>query len=229
MTDNHIHIGTFYNTYYDAKTVFGVLKESGVDEFYYSSTTSGMAFNTALDLMSIYEDIKKEITEAQAVAESLSLKAHPLYWVIPELHYTGLEVQTVLQEIPYEGFKLHPRANKWDLQNSQTRDLAHGVFKTADELKLPVLIHTGYDDDRADLFEEFFASAPNAKIILAHCRPLETTLRLLGEYKNVFCDTAFVSRRDIKKICSAGFTDKILFGSDFPITFFLYHAYGKWL
>ncbi len=129
-----------------------------------------------------------------------------------------LTLEKAMSEAPYKGFKLHPRANIWDISEPFTRALAESAFIYADKKKLPILIHTGPDIDRADLFEPFFRLCTNGKIILAHCRPLDTTLRLLAEYDNVFCDTAFVPPEIVKQINEAGFKSKVLFGSDFPIT-----------
>lgn len=218
--DNHIHIGRFFDIYYDAKTVFNVLKETGVRGCMYSSTTSGETVDSKDTALQLYQKIKEEIIDAQKTAASLNLNSFPLYWIIPLVHrfLPELTLEKAMSEAPYKGFKLHPRANIWDISEPFTRTLAESVFLYADKKKQPILIHTGYDHDRADLFEPFFRLCTNGKIILAHCRPLDTTLRLLEEYDNIFCDTAFVSSEIVKQINGAGFKSKVLFGSDFPIT-----------
>ena len=218
--DNHIHIGRFFDIYYDAKTVFKILKDAGVIGFMYSSTTSGETVDSKDAALQLYQKIKEEIIDAQKTAASLNLNSFPLYWIIPLVHrfLPELTLEKVMSEAPYKGFKLHPRANIWDISEPFTRALAESVFIYADKKKLPILIHTGPDIDRADLFEPFFRLCTNGKIILAHCRPLDTTLRLLAEYDNVFCDTAFVPPEIVKQINEAGFKSKVLFGSDFPIT-----------
>jgi predicted TIM-barrel fold metal-dependent hydrolase len=40
-------------------------------------------------------------------------------------------------------------------------------------------------------------------------------------YKNVYGDTAFLPEANLQKIIHAGFGDRILPGSDFPITHFM--------
>lgn len=218
--DSHIHIGRFFDIYYDAQTVFKTLKDAGVSGFMYSSTTSGETVDSKDSALKLYKKIKEEIIGAQKTAESFDLNSYSLYWIIPLIHrlLPELTLDKAMSEAPYKGFKLHPRANVWDISDAFTRALAESVFIYADKKKLPILIHTGPDIDRADLFESFFKLCTNGKIILAHCRPLDTTLRLLAEYENVFCDTAFVNIETIKQIKEAGFKSKVLFGSDFPIT-----------
>lgn len=218
--DNHIHIGRFFDIYYDAKTVFKILKDAGVIGFMYSSTTSGETVDSKDAALQLYQKIKEEIIDAQKTAASFNLNSFPLYWIIPLVHrfLPELTLKKAMSEAPYKGFKLHPRANIWDISEPFTRDLAESAFIYADQKKLPILIHTGPDIDRADLFEPFFRLCTNGKIILAHCRPLDTTLRLLAEYDNVFCDTAFVPPEIVKQINESGFKSKVLFGSDFPIT-----------
>lgn len=218
--DNHIHIGRFFDIYYDAKTVFTALRQAGVYGCFYSSTTSGETVDAKDTALQLYQKIKEEIIDAQKTAASLNLNSCPLYWIIPLVHrfLPELKLEKAMSEAPYKGFKLHPRANIWDISEPFTRALAESAFIYADKKKLPILIHTGYDHDRADIFEPFFRLCTNGKIILAHCRPLDTTLRLLAEYDNVFSDTAFVPPEIIKQINEAGFKSKVLFGSDFPIT-----------
>ena len=220
IIDNHIHIGRFDSVYYAAKTVFTVLQKAGVSECLYSSTTSGSSVNSERSAVRVYRKIRAEINDAQNIADRIGIRARPLYWVVPAIHgfMPELTLEQVMTEAPYTGFKLHPRANVWDISDAFTRVLAESVFIYADKKKLPVLIHTGYDQDRADLFEPFFKLCTNGKIILAHCRPLDTVLRLLAEYDNVFCDTAFTAPASLAQIRAAGFGSKILFGSDFPIT-----------
>lgn len=220
IIDNHIHIGRFESVYYSAETVFSVLQKAGVSACLYSSTTSGSPVSSEDSALQLYRKIRLEITDAQKIAAHIGIEAYPLYWVIPAVHrlLAELTIQKAMEELPYTGFKLHPRAHIWDISDAFTRVLAESVFIYADKKKLPVLIHTGYDQDRADLFEPLFKLCTNGKIILAHCRPLDTVLRLLAEYDNVFCDTAFTAPASIAQIRAAGFGSKILFGSDFPIT-----------
>ena len=52
---------------------------------------------------------------------------------------------------------------------------------------------------------------------LAHCRPAAETLALLQAYPNTVCDTAMANTEAVSRITAAGFGERIVYGSDFPI------------
>ena len=86
-------------------------------------------------------------------------------------------------------------------------------------MKILLLIHCGYDDfENPKLFEAYIAKYQNAKVQLAHCKPAEDTIYMLQKYPNTVCDTAFVSEDVIEQIIKAGFKNRILYGTDFPIS-----------
>ena len=238
MTDWHVHAGQWHGVYYDPAAVVRALKATGTDEFWLSSTSScrycrespAARGNPALmerlpTARELYEFVRGEMNAALSDAKDCGARAHPLYWVIPEVHFsaeTGVSVEIAMSEFPYEGFKLHPRGNPWNLGDPWTLDLAHEVFSYADEHNLFILIHTG-----ADLFElpSVFASLieayPRVTVQLAHCRPLGDMLAMLEKHPNVVCDTAFASEGAVREIRAAGFGSRIRFGSDFPTTHYL--------
>jgi predicted TIM-barrel fold metal-dependent hydrolase len=210
MTDNHIHFGQFYETYYEPLEIMNVIENAGIDSCWYSSTTSCKE-NIR------YGEVEKEIELVTARFSTENFK--PFLWYVPEYRKQGVAVENAMLNIHYAGIKLHPRSNSWDIDNFEIIDLLHSIFNYANANDLPVLIHTGYDKlDEANKFSEFFGKYPRTKIILAHCRPIEQTLELLQNYNNIFCDTAFVPEKDLQKIIANGFCKKIYLGSDFPIT-----------
>jgi predicted TIM-barrel fold metal-dependent hydrolase len=128
-------------------------------------------------------------------------------------------VAKAFDSLPYAGLKLHPRAQFWDMADAGHLDILHALFAFADCRAMPALIHTGPDKhDEAGLFRAFFGKYPHVRFILAHARPLEQTLSLMAEHANVYCDTAFVPKTHIRRIAMSGFAERILPGSDFPIT-----------
>jgi predicted TIM-barrel fold metal-dependent hydrolase len=209
MIDHHVHIGQWYERYYTAEKVFdAVFAQGKIDEAWFFSTT-----NCVNDIK--YSAVEKEI----AAALKLPYKTTPLLWWRPDFNAQGVSIEKAMRALPYQGFKLHPRANPWNLDDPQVARIAAAVFEYADERAMPIVIHTGPDPfELPTIFSRFFAAAPNAKIILAHARPVEETIPLLYRYPNVCCDTAFVPPEDIKRIQAAGFGGRILFGTDFPIT-----------
>ncbi|MCR4715469.1 MAG: amidohydrolase family protein [Treponemataceae bacterium] len=239
MTDWHVHIGQWYDTYYDAEGVFKELKSSGIDEVWFSSTTScryckesfavqndESLQQTLLSACDLYELIRSEIKEAFVAAEKLDIKAHALYWVVPEIHFSknsDVSVAQAMSEIPYEGFKIHPRAQSWDLQDCRTAVLAEEVFSYAKQHNKHILIHCGENDFELPVkFESYIASYPEVTVQLSHCRPVAETLYMLRKYPNTVCDTAFTLEETKLKIKTAGFQDRLRYGSDYPIS-----KYGK--
>jgi predicted TIM-barrel fold metal-dependent hydrolase len=217
MIDNHVHIGQFYENYYEPLEILRIVFDAGIEGVSFSSTTNAKEAVR-------YGEIEKEMKSVFAGLGNLAEKAWALLWYIPDYVKQGVTVESAMKSLPYSGIKIHPRANSWDLSDTNTVEIANALFDYADRHELPVLIHTGYDDiDRADKFERFFAEYPHARITLAHCRPLDTTITLLKKYQNVYCDSAFVPPADICAINNAAGKGKIMFGTDFPIT----HYFNK--
>lgn len=234
VCDFHTHIGQWFTAYYSANAVFTALKAAGVDECWFSSTSSerwckesfavrgdAKAQEPLPTAAELYTQIRDEVKDALAVAKRLGLAAHPLYWVIPEVHFSGAaSVAQAMRDLSeYEGFKLHPRGNHWDLTDGRTAALAEEVFSYAETHGLLILIHCGDDDfEKPALFEPFIARHPSVTVQLAHTRPLDQTLSLLRAYPNTLCDTAFASDEVQQAVCNAGFASRMRYGSDFPIT-----------
>ncbi len=249
MTDYHVHIGQWFNVYYHADRVFSALKATGTDEIWFSSTTSeryctesptviesissdekntsdkhsNLQFPTALEL---YEIVREEIKSALKSAEKIGIKAHPLYWVVPEIHKSCLAnvtIEKAMSEVYYEGFKIHPRGHIWNLNDKKTATLAEEVFTYAENHNLMILLHCGEGDfEFPNKFEQFIARHTNVTVQLAHTRPLDMTLEMLKKYSNTLCDTAFVFKDVQEEVCNAGFADRIRLGTDFPITHYYF-------
>jgi len=212
MIDNHVHIGQFEEVYYDPIEVMETVLSLGIEGMSFSSTSS------CRDGV-LYQEIEKEISGFLSHISFNVEKIRPFFWFIPDYINQGVSIENAFDSLPYRGIKLHPFAQKWGFDDKLHMETLHSLFDYATKNHLPVLIHTGYNlVDRADRFERFFVEYPYAKCILAHCRPLEATTRMLKKYVNVYCDTAFVEDTNIQKIINSGFRDKIIFGTDFPIT-----------
>jgi predicted TIM-barrel fold metal-dependent hydrolase len=210
MVDHHIHIGQFYENFYDPLGIIETVLAAGIEGAWFSSTTS------CVDGVR-YVDVEKEIAAVLSRYSPETIK--PFLWYVPEYAAQGVSPEKAFDSLPYQGLKIHPRANTWDLSNDKTVTLMHDVCTVAEERKVPVLIHTGYDPlDEANKFSAFFSAYPQTSFILAHGRPVEQTIALLGRHLNVCCDTAFMPTDDLRRIVAAGFASRVFFGSDFPIT-----------
>lgn len=227
LVDNHFHVGQFRDVYYKPVEIFDIIIELGVKGGMYSSTTS-------VQEGICYRKVEKEI--AALVLRYSPAQFIPLLWYIPSYIDEGLTPDTVFKHIPYGGIKLHPRGHRWHLRKKKHLNCLHNLFGYAHDHALPVIIHTGVDPfEQPNFFETFYATYYNAKIILAHCRPVVDTLELFRRYSNVYGDTAFLPEEDYRLICKSGYADRMLFGTDFPITHYycedksrtLKEQYGK--
>jgi predicted TIM-barrel fold metal-dependent hydrolase len=213
MIDTHIHIGQFFETYYEPQEIYDIVSASGVQEMWFSSTTTCVQ-----DIQ--YTKVEKEIKSLCDITDANQCNAFPALWYIPDYIAQGVSIEAARNNLPYRGIKLHPKAHKWDFENTAHIDTLHEIFNYAENGKVEyILIHTGEDTvNDTEQFASYFVLYPRAKIILAHCRPLEQTLRLMRQHENVSCDTAFVQKDTGQKIIAAGFAARIHTGSDFPIT-----------
>ncbi len=233
--DYHVHIGQYGAAYYFADRVFAALYAAGVREVWFSSTTSCLyckesaaaraeksiyeAAPTAFDL---YEGVRREVRDALNAAEEIGMQAHALYWVVPDVHFAksaGVTIERAMAETPYDGFKIHPRAQAWNVHDAHTASLAKSVFDYAERHGKRILIHCGEDTcDSPRLFEPFIKAHPRALVQLAHCRPVSETLTMLKNYPNTVCDTAMAAEDAVQQIRAAGYGGRLVYGSDFPIT-----------
>jgi predicted TIM-barrel fold metal-dependent hydrolase len=208
--DNHLHIGQFYEIYYEPLEVLRIVTEAGITDAVYSSTTSAKE-----DIR--YREVEREIAgvTARYPAESFV----PFLWYIPPYIDEGIGVKSAFQNLPYRGLKLHPRAHRWNLLDQRHLDCLHSLFGYARENHLPVLIHTGEDEfERPAFFSSFFPLYPEVKFILAHCRPAPDTIAIFRAHSNVYGDTAFLSVEGHRQIIKASFGERLIPGTDFPIT-----------
>jgi len=222
MTDNHIHIGRFYDVYYKPHEILDIVAEAGITDAVYTSTTS------AKDGVR-YVEVEREI--AEAVDLYAPERYMPFLWFIPPYIDQGLGVEKAFNSLPYAGIKLHPRAHRWDMSDRRHLDCLHSLFAFADVNDLPILIHTGEDDfERPGYFADFFSHYSRVRCIFAHCRPVSETITLFRNYPNVYGDTAFLSSEGVAEIIKARFKNRLLPGSDFPITHYFsvnFHKTGN--
>ena len=216
MIDYHVHIGQFNEIYYDALELFelieSVSEQTKITEIHYSSTSS------CRDDAEL-KGVEEEFAYAQSFKSTI-LTVKPYLWFIPKYAEQGINVESAAKSFNYCGIKLHPAGQNWDESNSAHLKALHQIFEWVDAKKKSILIHCGIQKyDLPTRFEPFFSEYQNAKVILAHSKPVLETAEMVNKYKNVFCDTACISKESLgvlqEKIYSK---EKILFGSDFPVT-----------
>jgi hypothetical protein len=213
MTDYHTHIGQYYDSYYDFHDVFKVLKDNGIDENICAYFTP--KFDKKDASIAFYHAVEEELFETGKFAETIGLKTRFLYWADP-LVLEQLPLETIFSKFPYFGIALHPFLHNWTTQYS---NLVSEIFSFSDKHKLPIFIHTGTSAcDEPMQFEKWFVDFPNVEVHLAHCKEPKVIIKLFSKHQNLFGDTAFCPAESYNKICEAGLKNRMLFGSDFPIT-----------
>lgn len=219
--DYHVHMGQFQNIYYNPYKIVNVLLACGVEGAYVTSTTSCIKWNTQKEKELVVEHIKAEINELLLYSKTKNFDARPMCWIIPQRFYDGETVEKMFFESNYYGFKIHPRAHEWNLNDSKIILLLSEVCQIAEREKVPVLIHTGICEfESANKFEYWFKKFPGVRFILAHCRDVDEIMNLFDTYENLYGDVAFSTPCDLRKILKSKHKGKLLFGTDFPVTIY---------
>jgi hypothetical protein len=212
-------MGQFEKVYYNPYKVIEVLSNYGVTGAYVSSTTSCIVWDDINEKKIVLDHIKAEFDELLYCAEQYGIDARPLCWVIPQRYFEGDSITQMYSEIEYMGFKIHPGAHKWNLQDNRIESLLDDICHMAIEKRVPIFIHTGVCDyELPQKFEEWFAKYPNAIFVLAHCRKPMEAIRLFDKYKNLYGDVSYTDIAHIKVVFEHGYAQRMLYGSDFPIT-----------
>ena len=142
------------------------------------------------------------------------------------------EVDRAVQELGLRGLKMAPIYGGWDPLDPR----ALKIFARAEELGLPIMLHQGTTYPRKAplkyanpvLLEDIALRFPDLKMIIAHIgHPWEAeAIVLIRKQPNVFADISALFYRpwqyynSLRLAVEYGVADKLLFGTDYPITTF---------
>lgn len=217
LFDNHTHIGPFYNDDYDYHDVFMAMKNNGVNGAVVAFLTP-LIDNVKLSI-DFFNWMNQECKASSEYAKSIDFDAKILYWVEPLIFDAGLSLERIMENGPYAGFALHPFLHNWNPNDIVCKKRLNCVFDYAQKYRLPVYFHTGISEkDNPLLYEKWYKEYDDVEIHLAHCKDSEPIISLFSKYNNLYGDTAFCPADSYKDICKAGFKDRMLYGTDFPIT-----------
>jgi uncharacterized protein len=209
LIDSHIHVGQYYNIYTSPQDLLQLLDAVGVGQFAVSSTSI---------CEGNYDKVLSELQELSIIAHE---RMFPVLWIIPAMLKDGGLERFLSSGIQWRCLKIHPQLNPFYWQQNSA-DLEE-VINLAKKLNVPILIHTGEKEGCEPLlFKEAISANPSVRFILAHARPLEQTIALMKSYQNVWADTAFVPTENVVDLCNEGFSDRILWGTDYPIPRYFY-------
>ena len=209
VIDSHVHMGQFYDQYFSPEYVASLMKMCEVSFYLISSTTT------------CEDNYDKVAYEFKQLLKTDSNNAIPCLWITEPLLDDSILFNKMLNMYPWKCLKIHPalRSEEWEVNSTAIRK----VFKIAEVMKLPLLIHSGEDGSCcADKYEKEIKSYPMVNVILAHGRPIKQTIRMCQKYSNVFTDTAFMSVDSIITLVKSGLSDRVLWGSDLflPIIYY---------
>jgi uncharacterized protein len=200
--DSHVHIGQYFETYYSVPRVLRTLKCAGITHFAYSSTTPV-----------ICDDPGVLREERQAVRELFGKRAFPLLWISHSMLERSRDLSLYL-DADICGFKVHGVSERWEPNGKEL----HHVFSIARERNFPVMFHTGEHEECLALsYQRICLRFPTVRVILAHGRPLDQTIKMLQTCPNAYVDTAFMPHEHLKILLENRFEKRILFGTDTPI------------
>lgn len=199
LIDSHTHVGRFADRYFAPKKIAKFLMMQGVLRFVVTPTSA------ACNLHEEGEDALRELMEVQGIETAM------LLWVTPNLLLEHKNLTTPLKALPYAGLKLHPYANHW------TDAELKRVLKIADDLRFPVLAHTGGNEESDAGRWLRLLGGHECPVVLAHGRPVGETIEVLAAYECACTDTAFMPIADLKILLAGGYAHRVLFGSDIPI------------
>lgn len=221
--DHHIHIGPYYDCYYDFHDVFNALIKNGI-------TTADCAYLTPrfdkfAPAREYYEAVLEELHLAEAYSKQIGLSVNFLHWVDPILLNGGMSLSEICRDFNYGGFAIHPRLHDWRPNVPEEAEMLTAVFEFAEKNKMDIYIHTGdSDDDNPAQYEPWYRDYKNVTVHLAHCKAHNEIICLFGMYDNLVGDTAFCPKERCEAIRQAGFGNRLLWGTDFPITHYFQHC-----
>ncbi|HWP41734.1 MAG TPA: amidohydrolase family protein [Blastocatellia bacterium] len=139
------------------------------------------------------------------------------------------EMDYCVADLGLKGIKLYPTMALFDV----TEECFHPFFRRARYHGLPILLHFGASPfpqarmkySQPLLLDEVAAAFPDLKMIIAHMgHPWQKdTIIILRKHKNVFADVSGLWHRPwegynaLVSSMEWSITDKLLFGSDYPI------------
>jgi len=203
ISDSHMHVGQFFDHYYTPAYIVSFIDKLYIEKAVISSTTT------------CEENYEKVITEMKELIQLAGERIYPVLWITPKM-LKNEKLPLMLQSgIRWKCIKIHGFIHNWHPNGKHLQE----VINIALKLKIPLLFHTGgIDRCDAGVYLSIIQRNPKQKFILAHGRPIEQTIEVMKQCSNAWADTAFMPIEDIKTFVETGYADRILFGTDFPIT-----------
>ncbi|MEM0488476.1 MAG: amidohydrolase family protein [Nitrososphaerota archaeon] len=128
------------------------------------------------------------------------------------------EVKKWIRDEKFVGIKIHTIGHAINLMSKD----AEMMFETANELEIPVMVHTGLGQPFASPTHvcKHAEKYPDLKIILSHAGFIFSTTEALivaKHYKNIYLETSWSTAEDISLFIKTLGAERVMFGTDLPM------------
>lgn len=127
------------------------------------------------------------------------------------------EVRRCVVDWGFKGLKLHPTINGYHLSDPH---LVDPLFKVADELGIPVIVHGASDlYNSPPEFALMAARFPNVPLLMAHMGffwSVDQAISFAREFPNLYLETSRAPIFEIQTAVRALGPDKVIWGTDSP-------------
>lgn len=208
VNDAHFHVGQFRELYTSPKQIVAFMEQARIDRIAVSSTS-----------VCDYRYVQA-LNEIKRLVRHVPDRIVPVLRVTPDMLKSGFVDKHLNSGIEWQCLKIH-RLLGW---SDDFVKEAESFVELAIKMDVPILFHTGGGNGEADAgtFEPLIRNYPQCTMILAHARPVEETEKLMKQYGNVWCDTAFQTAENVAFLVKSGLSERILWGTDYPIPRYFY-------
>ena len=178
-----------------------------------------------LDATELGEEDERVIDQMTALKEGLAFcKEHEgrfylLVWIRPNLEKpTKRFCDLIRKNLKYiKGLKMHSYCSRPRTDDKKVEP----YLALAEELRLPIRVHTAIDDYSSILHLETVAQRhPDLTFIAAHMELYtdhDCAIEVMKRNPNIYCDTAWVEMKDAARAIEEVGKERVLFGSDAPL------------
>lgn len=220
IIDMHVHIGNALGWNMTEDMVLEAMDRYNID-FSIVSNTESVSYDH--DLIEIEKE--KQHTQMESLKRSIAFarrfpeKIGVMPWIRPESEKLSREFEEYIRNNLdiICGIKVHPYHSNLAFDSSSLYE----YLDLAEELKLPVLIHTGGSENAsAEKVYNMALKYPKVNFIMGHMElgtNNENAIKYIAKLPNLYGDTAWVPIESVIKAIKTFGSHKILFGSDNPI------------
>jgi uncharacterized protein len=208
IIDSHVHYGgsDLFDSIIDEKTLMESMKKNNID----ACIVQPLPEHTIEDARSAHNEIYR-------LSQKYHGKIYGLACINPNLSKKEViqELERCINEYSFVGIKCHTICHAV----SPLSDRGDLLFRTADRLGVPVVVHTGkgipFSCPSLNIVKA--RQYPGLKIILAHAGMhllMEDAYTAAKECKNIFLETSWTPAEDIEWLIRKLGSEKIMMGSD---------------